>query len=81
MTDTAHMPHDWYINQCPETGRRFLCQVGQDNNIAELFGTPEQISLSASAPELLAVARIALDYLDGQEYELASDIIAQAQNE
>lgn len=24
-----------YISTCSKTGRRFLCEIGQDNNIAE----------------------------------------------
>lgn len=26
----------YYVSECPETGRQFLCQVGIDGNIAEL---------------------------------------------
>lgn len=32
-----------YISTCPETGRRFLCEIGQDNNIAEIFERDEKI--------------------------------------
>jgi hypothetical protein len=38
-------------------------------------------ALWLAARELLAVAQLALDYLDGQEYAQACDIIARAQNE
>jgi hypothetical protein len=26
----------YYVSECPETGKQFLCQVGIDGNIAEL---------------------------------------------
>lgn len=32
-----------YTSTCPETGRRFLCEIGQDNNIAEIFERDEKI--------------------------------------
>jgi len=38
-------------------------------------------SLIAAAPELLAVAKLTLDYLHGQEYLQAAEIIARAQNQ
>ena len=25
------------ISTCPETGRKFLCRLGEDNNLAEFF--------------------------------------------
>ena len=33
----------YYANQCPETGRWFVCRQGADNNLCECFdwnGTP-----------------------------------------
>ena len=38
-------------------------------------------ALWLAARELLAVAQLALDYLDGEEYGQACAIIARAQNE
>ena len=52
MTNAKHTPQ-WYISTCPETGRRFLCEYGVDNNIAELFGTSPQNNLITATPELL----------------------------
>lgn len=31
------LPDSYYISTCPDTGRMFLDQVGQDNNICEVF--------------------------------------------
>jgi hypothetical protein len=33
------MDRSFYISECPETNRQFLCEVGIDNNICEI--TPE----------------------------------------
>lgn len=29
--------YSFYLNECPDTGRIFLCKSGHDNNIAEIF--------------------------------------------
>jgi len=31
------MDDRFYVSACPDTGRVFICEVGVDNNIAEVF--------------------------------------------
>jgi len=40
-----------YIHQCPETGRKFLCEDGKDNNIAEIFERDEKVRALIGAYE------------------------------
>lgn len=88
MTNTAKHTPQWYISTCPETGRRFLCEYGVDNTIAELFGTKEQDVTIAVAPELLvAVKRMCFEMLkagaesaiDPKVWDTMQDAIAKAE--
>ena len=80
MTKAMHTIHNWNwrIYRCRKSGRRFIRQAGQKNNIAELFGTPEQDGLIVAAPELLSLGHIALDYIDGDLHSEACDVMARA---
>jgi hypothetical protein len=89
---TAHTPGPW-----ENSGQFIVAPdpkgIHPDIYIAEItetddegrMATPEQQTanacLIAAAPELLAVAKLALDYLDGEEYLQACAIISRAQNE
>jgi len=73
ISNAAHQPGDWYISTCPETKRRFLCEHGKDDNIAELFGTSQQDRLIETAPKMLdalhEVKRVAQKCGDNEDHE------------
>lgn len=39
----------FYVNICPDTGRVFICQVGEDNNICEVFAKDDNETASDNA--------------------------------
>jgi hypothetical protein len=66
MTDLpTKTPHqaEWYLSICPETGRRFLCEKGRDDNIAELFATKRQEDLITSIPAMFAALELCEEVL------------------
>lgn len=72
-TKASHQTGDWYISTCPETKRRFLCEHGKDNNIAELFGTSQQDRLIEASPKMLdalhEIKRVAQKAGDNEDHE------------
>ncbi|MCK5020431.1 MAG: hypothetical protein KAS32_25570 [Candidatus Peribacteraceae bacterium] len=51
----------YYINICPDTGRKFLVEANGDNNIAEIFDPPRFSDFLASDRNSLRVYRGSLD--------------------
>lgn len=48
----------FHISTCPETNRRFLCENGVDNNIAEIFERDEKLQKVLDAYEVLRKAEL-----------------------
>lgn len=40
-----------YISTCPETAQKFLCEHGEDNNIAEIFEHEDKVQALIDAYE------------------------------
>lgn len=77
-TQTPREP-EWYISICPETGRRFLCETGRDDNIAELFATKREEDLITGAKAMFAALQfIADDIADGVKDRAAWRRVARA---
>lgn len=50
FTDTDDF--GFYLHECPDTKRLFLCESGKDNNIAEVFdGVRWNVAIATTLPE------------------------------
>jgi hypothetical protein len=85
MPNAVHTPGPWATYRLARDSdlKERLIVVTRDGEteICGVIHNEADACLIAAAPELLAIAQFALDYLDGQEYLQACAIIASAQNE
>ena len=43
------MNDQFYVSVCPDTGRVFVCELGKDNNIAEIFARNDKETAEENA--------------------------------
>ena len=43
------MKNKYYIHKCEETNRIFICEVGVDNNLCEVFSRDDQETIGDNA--------------------------------
>jgi hypothetical protein len=82
MKNAAYTPGEWTLNGDQLIALHTDEDGDHETLVAEIYTDHDWAKANAhllrAAPGLLAVAQLALDYLDGQEYAQACAIIARA---
>lgn len=67
--------NELYVSICPKTGRRFLCEAGKDNNLAEFFTMTKTARKLAARLDRFSELREALILLlaDGTDEQAIND--------